>query len=105
VVSWGGANKLYRNERNNKNFLEVKLVGKVSNRDAVGARVKVSQNGKQIGLREVVNFSGFCSQPPLVQHFGLPKPGKYTVEVSWPSGKKSSGTYENGKIITIVEEK
>jgi hypothetical protein len=105
VVSWGGANKLYRNEQKGKNFLEVKLTGTVSNRDAVGARVKVSQNGKQIGLREVVNFSGFCSQPPLVQHFGLPKPGKYTVDVTWPNGKKSSGTYQSGQIITIVEGK
>ena len=105
VVSWGGANKLYRNEQNDRNFIGVKLVGTVSNRDAVGARVKVSQNGKQVGLREVFSMSGFCSQPPLTQHFGLPAPGKYKVDVTWPGGAKSSGTYQSGQIVTIVEGK
>ncbi len=105
VVSWGAASRLYRNDQNDGNYLKVKLVGTASNRDAVGARVKVLKDGKQVGLREVCTLSGFCAQPPLVQHFGLPSAGKYEVEVAWPSGKTSRGAYQSGRTVTIVEGK
>ncbi len=103
VVNWGVSNRLYRNEQNDGNFLKIRLKGTVSNADAVGARIRVSREGKLIGLREVKTQSGFCSQPPLEVHFGLPAPGDYQVDVVFPSGITVSGTYESGQTINIVE--
>ena len=103
VVNWGVSNRLYRNEQNDGNFLKVRLKGTVSNADAVGAKVKVSRNGSLIGYREVKTQSGFCSQPPLELHFGLPSGGTYRVDVTFPSGITASGTYRSGRTVTIVE--
>jgi hypothetical protein len=103
VVNWGVSNRLYRNEQNDGNFLKIRLKGTVSNADAVGARIRVFREGKLIGLREVKTQSGFCSQPPLEVHFGLPAPGDYQVDVVFPSGITVSGTYESGQTINIVE--
>ncbi|NOY87524.1 MAG: CRTAC1 family protein [Deltaproteobacteria bacterium] len=103
VVNWGASNRLYRNEQNDSNFLKIRLVGTVSNADAVGARVTVTRNGQLVGFQEVRTLSGFCSQPPLELHFGLPGPGTYKVDVRFPSGISMSGVYRNGQSVTIVE--
>jgi hypothetical protein len=80
-------NRLYRNDiGTSKNWLKVKLVGTVSNRDAIGARVKVVAGGVT-RIREVSGGSGYCSQDALVQSFGLGAATQMTkIEVRWPSG-------------------
>ncbi len=104
VVNWGASNKLYRNDQNDKNFLLVKAVGSVSNRDAVGARVTVRQGGKVIGVREVATAMGFCAQPPLTQHFGLPTSAACDVEVRFPSGAVVKASGKPGQLLQIVEK-
>ena len=81
-------NSLYRNDGNTNGWLKVKLVGTVSNRSAIGAkvRVKASIRGKTFWqLREVA--AAGASQNPLETHFGL---GDATnidlVRIEWPSG-------------------
>jgi enediyne biosynthesis protein E4 len=68
-------------------WLEVKLVGTVSNRDAVGARV-VAVTGDRRQLRVPSAGSAYLSNGSLVQHFGL---GDATtvdrLEITWPSGR------------------
>jgi hypothetical protein len=70
-------------------WLEVELVGVRSNRDAVGARVRV-RTGDRWQMREVMAGSGFLSGSTLVQHVGL---GAATaadeVEIRWPSGART----------------
>ena len=70
--------------------LHVRLVGTVSNRSAIGAkvRVKATIQGKTFWqLREISGGSGYCSQNDLRAHFGL---GNATnvevVRIEWPSG-------------------
>lgn len=103
VVNWGVSNRLYRNEQNDGRFLKIRLQGTVSNADAVGARVSVSRDGRLVGVREVKTMTGFCSQAPLELHFGLPAAGTYDVQVTFPSGLTSSGHYDSGQTVTIVE--
>jgi len=103
VVNRGSENRLYRNEQNDSRFLEIRLRGTVSNADAVGTKVRVRGKGRIVGVREVRTLSGFCTQPPLELHFGLPEAGIYRVEVDFPSGIKFSGDYSSGQIVTIVE--
>lgn len=89
VVNWGAANKLLINNGKNPNWLKVKLIGKKSNKDAIGAKVYAyDKAGKLVGFREVVTASGFCSQPSKIQHFGFAKGGKYDIKVVFPSGKE-----------------
>ncbi len=53
-----------------RNWLQIELVGRHSNRDAVGARVTLYADGKQQS-REVTLGDGYGSQNTLRQHFGL----------------------------------
>jgi hypothetical protein len=70
------------------NYLNVRLTGTKSNRDAIGAKIKITSAGKT-QMREVYAGSGFLSMSTLTQFFGLGKADKIdTLEVLWPSGAK-----------------
>ena len=80
-------NFLYRNNGNTNKWIKIKLVGTVSNRAAIGAkvRIKTTIGAKTVSqLREI--SSGGSSQNTLA-HFGL---GNATnidlVRIEWPSG-------------------
>ena len=88
VVNWGAPNKFYLNDQNDKNWLKVKAVGSRSNRDAVGAKIKLFSSDKLLAVREVSTATGFCAQQPLVQHFGAKAGNSYRVSVLFPSGKE-----------------
>jgi hypothetical protein len=68
-------------------FLTLKLEGVVSNRDAVGARVKVQSGGRTL-VAEHTGGGSYQSASDSSLHFGL---GSATtvdwVEVQWPSGR------------------
>ena len=68
--------------------LELKLVGgQRSNRDAVGACVRLTAGGKTM-TRYVEAGSGYASQSMLPVHFGLgAAESAESVEVCWPSGQ------------------
>jgi len=69
-------------------FLNLKLVGTKSNRDAMGARVKLSAGGIT-QIREVAGGGSYLSQSDLRAHFGLGAETRAdVVEVAWPSGLK-----------------
>jgi hypothetical protein len=70
-------------------WIELKLVGVHSNRDAVGARVRLrTRLGWQ--TRHVTAGSAYLSAQSLVQHFGLGNDAEAAaVEVSWPSGART----------------
>jgi hypothetical protein len=76
---------LYRNDGGNRNhWLRVKLTGTKSNRNGLGATVKV---GPQSQL--VRSGSSYCSSSDLALTFGLGADASpVTVEVTWPSGTK-----------------
>ncbi|MFQ6093380.1 MAG: CRTAC1 family protein [bacterium] len=78
---------LYRNDVGNKNnWLELKLIGTVSNRNAIGARVRVL-SGDLSQIREVDGGNGNHSQSSYRLHFGLgQREAIDLVEIRWPSG-------------------
>jgi hypothetical protein len=80
---------LYRNDGGNRDhWLQVKLAGTKSNRDGIGAVVRVtSPLGKQ--WQEVHSGSSYCSASDLALTFGLGSdPAATSVEIEWPSGKR-----------------
>jgi len=86
----GESSFLYRNDGGTNNGLLVRLVGTVSNRSAIGAkvRVKATIKGKTFWqLREISGGSGYCSQNDLRAHFGLGNATNVEVlRIEWPSG-------------------
>ena len=96
---------LLRNDHgNDKNWIKLHLIGTTSNRDAIGARVKIiAGDSEQIAQKK--SASGYLSQSDPRIHFGLGDHVKVDkIEVIWPSGKTQLiQNVEAGKIITITE--
>jgi len=89
ITSNAGPAHLFRNDGGNKNhWLSVKTVGTKSNRDGIGAVVRIeSASGKQ--WNAVRSGSGYASQSDLALTFGLAQdPVVSSVQVEWPSGAK-----------------
>jgi enediyne biosynthesis protein E4 len=79
---------LYRNGGGNRNhWLQLKLTGTKSNRDAIGATVHIaSAQGRQ--WQTVHSGSSYCSSSDLALTFGLGKDAvAASVDIDWPSGK------------------
>lgn len=71
-------------------FLKVRLVGTASNRDGLGATVKV-HCGPVTYTRYNDGKSGYLSQSSLPLYFGLGDSDRIDlIEVLWPSGKKQT---------------
>jgi hypothetical protein len=68
-------------------WLLVKLVGRRSNRDAIGAKVKLTTPSGRTLYNHVTGSVGFLSTSDLRVHFGLgPEPRADAIEIQWPSG-------------------
>ncbi len=92
IVASGGlypgdllTNAVYRPRELPGNYLNVRLVGTRSNRDAIGARVALTAGGRT--QHRLVSGGSFFGCLPFEQHFGL---GELTavdgLEIRWPSG-------------------
>jgi len=96
---------LLRNDGGNaNNSVLIKTIGVKSNRDGIGARVKIV-SGDLTQIDEVRSGGSYLSQNDLRLHFGLEKRTKIdSIEVRWPSGAidKIADARVN-KIITIKE--
>jgi hypothetical protein len=67
-------------------WIEFQLEGTKSNRDAIGARIKVMAGGKA-QYDHVAFASGYASSSAGPVHFGLgPAKSADLVEIRWPSG-------------------
>jgi enediyne biosynthesis protein E4 len=85
-----------------RNWLQVELVGRRSNRDGVGARVTVYAAGKP-QFREVVLGDGYGSQNTLRQHFGLDQCDLVEeLIVRWPTSGIVQ-TFESVPVNQIIE--
>jgi hypothetical protein len=87
VSNDGDPPTLLHNSGNNGNhFVNFKLVGTKSNRDALGARIRVMAGGIS-QIREIMGGESYLSQSELRANFGLSKNTVVqNVEVTWPSG-------------------
>lgn len=106
IVNIGDSGVLLRNDKGNRNnWLQIKLVGKTSNRDGIGARVTVSAGGEH-QIKQKISASGYLSQNDPRLHFGLGNNNMAeTIEVIWPSGKiQVLENIEAGQVLTITEQ-
>jgi len=105
VANNGDAPLLLHNSGGSGNhFVNFKLVGTKSNRDAMGARIRIVAGGVA-QIREIAGGGSYLSQSDLRANFGL---GKYTrvetVEIRWPSGLTQAFRDVAGDQFYLVEE-
>jgi hypothetical protein len=107
ITTNGGPAYLFRNDGGSaNNWISVRTRGVKSNRDGIGAVVRVeSASGRQWSM--VRSGSSYASQSDLALTFGLGTDKLATaVEVDWPSGTKDKlANVPAGKFITIEEGK
>ncbi|MCH8327492.1 MAG: CRTAC1 family protein [Candidatus Marinimicrobia bacterium] len=86
TVSNGGPGQLLKNDGGHNNWLKVSLRGTRSNRQGVGARLRLVAGGST-QIRQVGAQSSYLSQNSMIEHFGL---GSHTavdtLEIIWPGG-------------------
>jgi len=108
VTTNAGPAFLFHNEGGTNHSLRLKLVGTKSNRDGIGAVVRVtSNNGKDAQSKMLRSGSSYLSQSELVLTFGLAAQSKAdAIEVQWPSGQVDKLSNVNaGQTITVQEAK
>jgi enediyne biosynthesis protein E4 len=101
----GGRFLLFRNDGGSRNhWLRVRTEGRKSNRDGIGALIKVTQGG--ITQSQTVHSGGsFLSESQHEPTFGLGSAGSAdNVEVVWPSGARDvSGTLKADQQYLVTE--
>ena len=102
----GGRAYLFHNEGGTKRSLRIKLVGTKSNRDGIGAMVRISA-GNDRQSKMLKSGSSYLSQSELVLTFGLGASTKAdSVEIQWPSGQVDKlSNIASDQTITVQEAK
>ena len=88
IVNLDSQSRFLRNNKGNQNnWLILNLIGQSSNRDGIGARIKLIAGGKTQSAQKK-SASGYLSQNDSRIHFGLDKNTDIEkIEIKWPSGK------------------
>lgn len=81
--------RVFENPGHGNDWIALKLVGKKSNRSAVGARIKVTvlgEDGQTRVMQRTVGTGGSFGASPLLQHIGLGRAAKKVdLEIWWPT--------------------
>ena len=103
-TSEGPAHVILNETATANHWLTLKLTGHKSNRDAIGAEVKVvTARGTQIAT--VTTASSYLSSSDKRVHFGLgPESEVQKVEIRWPSGILQTLTEVKADQILAVDE-
>jgi hypothetical protein len=98
---------LLRNEGGNRqHWLMVRTIGKVSNRDGIGARIAIT-SGDLRQIREVRSSAGYMCQHDMRVHFGLgERTSVDSLEIRWPSGiVQTLKNVSVDRVLTVEEPK
>jgi hypothetical protein len=98
VNNFNGPAYYFRNEFPRKNWIAFRLTGTRSNRDAIGAVVRLYA-GKEVMTRQVNPAGGYLSQSSRTLHFGLGDRARVDrIEITWPRGHRQPQTIDNPEI-------
>ena len=105
VSAIGTSARVLFNESEGGHWLALELVGTASNRDGIGARVRLVEESGRIQYNQATTAVGYASSSDSRVHFGLgTSTGVSTVEITWPSGAVQ--TLDNPEIdaaLTVTE--
>ena len=101
---------LYHNDGNSNNWITIKLVGTITNKSAIGTkiRVKANINGNPVWqMRELSAQTSYCGQNDLRPHFGLGNATNIdSIKLEWLNGTVEYYTnITTNQFITIVQGK
>jgi sugar lactone lactonase YvrE len=101
-------NALFRNNGNGNNWISIRCIGTISNRSAIGAKVRATATirGNEVWqLREISGQTGAKGQNSLNAHFGLGDADMIDeVKIEWPSGRVDVFTnVDVNQFLTVVE--
>jgi enediyne biosynthesis protein E4 len=105
VANNGQTVDVLRNDGGNRNnALLIRTVGSKSNRDGIGARFKLTVNGRTL-MRHVKAGSSYQAQNDLRVHFGMGSARMADkLEVLWPGGEITTlEQIEANQILTVTE--
>ncbi len=103
VSNCGGPAQLFRNDVDSANhWLIVRAIDPGLRRDAIGARITIAANGRQM-VRTISAGYSYASASPPFAHFGLgAAPGVESIEIRWPGGEVQTFPGERaGQMITL----
>jgi enediyne biosynthesis protein E4 len=105
VANQRGPLLVYKNTVDTQNaWIGFELIGKRSNRSAIGAKVQLFWNGQQ-QLQEIYGGCGYSAQNQRPLHFGLGKNSKIEkVLIRWPSGQSQTIEAPHAGRVHRVEE-
>jgi hypothetical protein len=97
--------ELFRNVGPARHWVAFELTGRQSNRDAVGARVRI-RTGEAFQTRVVTSGGGYLSASSRRLHFGLGDAASIDeTEIVWPSGQRMLlGPLQADRSYTIRED-
>jgi hypothetical protein len=100
VSQIGGRAELWENvSAGGTTWIEVKLIGTKSNRDGLGAHVRI---GKQ--FNDMTSAVGYASSSLSPVHFGTSQLQHVDVEILWPSGiKQTLRGVRTNQVLTVHE--
>ena len=105
VTNNGQTADLLRNDGGHRQgALTVRLIGRDSNREGVGARLRAVVAGR-VQVREVKAGSSYLGQGDIRVHFGIGAAARVDrLEVRWPSGRTDAvDGVASGQIVTVTE--
>jgi hypothetical protein len=107
VVTCGGALYVLRNEGGNQNgWIGLDLRGTRSNRDGIGAKVKLTSESGKVQYGMVTTTASYQSAQDKRLYFGVgDEKSIQKIEIAWPSGTKQ--VIEKpplGKILPVTEQ-
>lgn len=106
LLQVGGKPKLLRNDQKlNHHWVRLKLVGKQSNRDAIGAVATLRVQGQSLA-RQVMPTRSYLSQSESTLTFGLAASAQIeSLSIRWPNGTTQSVPTPPIDQLLVIEER
>lgn len=87
VTTVGGRAYVLRNEGGTGHFLRLRLIGHLSNRDGIGAEIRLVTAAGKVAHATVTRSGSYLSASEPVAHLGLGAEREArTIDIRWPSG-------------------
>ncbi len=95
--------ELYRNVTPEiGNWVRVELSQTNANRDAIGARITVTSDGRTQSVQQVIG-GGHAGGQLLPRHFGIGAADEADILVTWPDGTRSAAVARAGETLRLTK--